>query len=85
MTTKRRNKDCITFHLSYLYLKVQEFYLSWWGMPSLAFRTLSLLELASSSGMSMMSLAEWSLIRKCFDTVVGLEILDGLSTGLVLA
>ena len=29
-----------------------------------------------------MSLAESSLVRKCSETVVGLEILEGLSTGL---
>ena len=44
---------------------------------SLAFRTLSLLNFISSSGISAMSLAEWSLVRKCSETVVGLEILDG--------
>ena len=49
---------------------------------SLAFRTLSLLDLMSSSGISVMSFAEWSLVRKCSETVVSLEILDGLSTGL---
>ena len=49
---------------------------------SLAFRTLSLLDLISPTGISVMSLAEWSLVRKCSETVVGLEILDGLSTGL---
>ena len=38
---------------------------------SLAFRTLSLLDLISSSGMSVMSLAEWSLVRKCSETVSG--------------
>ena len=47
---------------------------------SLAFRTLSLLDLMSSSGISVMSFAEWSLVRKCSETVVSLEILDGLST-----
>ena len=30
--------------------------------------------------LSMMSLAEWSLVGKYSETVVGLEILDGLST-----
>ena len=50
---------------------------------SLAFRTLSLLDLMSSSGTKVMSLAETvTLVRKCSETVVGLEILDGLSTGL---
>ena len=38
---------------------------------SLAFRTLSLLDLMSSSKISVMSLAEWSLIRKCSETVLG--------------
>ena len=47
-----------------------------------AFRTLSLLDLMNSSGISVMSFAEWSLVRKCSETVVGLEILDKLSTGL---
>ena len=45
---------------------------------SLAFPTLSLLDFA----ISVMSLAEWSLVRKCSETVVGLEIVDGLSTDL---
>ena len=49
---------------------------------SLALRTLSLLDLMSSSGISVMSLAERSVVRKCSETLVGLEILDGLSTGL---
>ena len=49
---------------------------------SLRFRTPSLLDLMSASGISVMSLAEWSLVRKCSDTVAGLEILEGLSTGL---
>ena len=35
--------------------------------------TLSLLDLMSSSGISVMSSAEWSLVRKCFETVVGLD------------
>ena len=35
-----------------------------------------------SCGISVMSLAEWSLLRKCCETVAGLEILEGLSTGL---
>ena len=48
---------------------------------SLAFRRLSLLDLISSSGISVMSLAEWSLVRKCSETVLSLEILDRLSTG----
>ena len=38
---------------------------------SLAFRTLSLLDLMSSSEISVMSLAQWSLIRKCSETVLG--------------
>ena len=33
----------------------------------------------SSSGISVMSLPEWSLVRKHSETVVGLEILDVLS------
>ena len=41
---------------------------------SQAFRTLSLLDLMSSSGISVMSLAEKSLVRKCSETEVGLEI-----------
>ena len=49
---------------------------------SLAFRTLSLLDLMSSSGISLKSFTESSLVRKCSKTVVGLEMLDGLSTGL---
>ena len=49
---------------------------------SLAFRALSLLDLMSPSGISVVSLAEWSLVKKCSQTVAGLELLDGLSTGL---
>ena len=49
---------------------------------SLAFRTLSLLDLVRSSGISVVSLAERSLVRKCSETVVSLEILYELSTGL---
>ena len=49
---------------------------------SLAFCTLSLLDLMSSCAISVMSLAEWSLVRKCSETVVGLESVDGLSTDL---
>ena len=45
---------------------------------SLRFRTPSLLDLMSASGISVM----WSLVRKCSETVAGLEILEGLSTGL---
>ena len=45
---------------------------------SLAFCTLSLLDLMSSCAISVMSLA----VRKCSETVVGLEIVDGLSTDL---
>ena len=48
------NKDCITFYLSYLYLKVR------------------------SIGMSMMSLAESSLLRKCSETVVGYQLVCGV-------
>ena len=47
----------------------------------LAFRTLSLLDLMSSSGVSVMSLTERSLVRKCSETVLGLEILDWLGLG----
>ena len=36
----------------------------------------------TSSGISVMSLPARSLVRKCSETVVGLEILDGLLTGL---
>ena len=39
------------------------------------FRTLSLLDLVSSSQMSMMSLVDGSLVRKRSETVVGLEII----------
>ena len=46
---------------------------------TLAFRTLSLLDLMSSSGISVM-LSEWSLVTKCSDTVVCLEIIHGFST-----
>ena len=35
---------------------------------SLAFRTLSLLDLMSSSGISVMSLAQRSVVRKCPET-----------------
>ena len=49
---------------------------------SLRFRTPSLLDLMSASGISVMSLAEWSLLRKCFETLADLEILEGFSTGL---
>ena len=49
---------------------------------SLPFCTLSLLDLMSSSGISVTSLAGRSLVRKFSETVVGLEIIDGLSTGL---
>ena len=48
---------------------------------SVAFRTLSQLDLVSSSGMSMMSLAERSLVGKCSETVVGLEILESFRSG----
>ena len=49
---------------------------------SQVFCTLSPFNLMNSSRMSVMLLAEWSLVRKCSKTVVGLEILDGLSNGL---
>ena len=46
-------------HLSYSYLMVQEYYLSpYMRYASLAFRLLSLLDLMSSSGINVMSLAE---------------------------
>ena len=51
MITNGRNKECITFHLSYWYLMVQEFCLSM-KYAYLAFHTLSLLDLVSSSGIS---------------------------------
>ena len=47
----------------------------------LAFRTRSPFDLMSSRGIKVMPLAELSLVRKSSETVVGLEILDGLSTG----
>ena len=59
-----------------------------WVLPlsmryaSLGFRTPSLLDLMSSSGISVMSLAEWSFVTKFSETEAGLEILGGLSTGL---
>ena len=80
MATNKRNKDCITFHLSYWYQRVQEFLPPSMRYASLAFRTLSLLDLMSSSWISVMSLAEWSLVIKCSETLVSLEILHGLST-----
>ena len=49
---------------------------------SLALRTLSRLDVISSRGISCMSLALWSLERKCSETAVGLEMLVRLSTGL---
>ena len=49
---------------------------------SLPFCTLSLLDVMSSSGISVTSSAERSLLRNCSETVVGLEIIDGFSTGL---
>ena len=49
---------------------------------SLALRTLSRLDLMSSRGISSISEALWSLERKCSETVVGLELLVCLSTGL---
>ena len=79
MITNRRNKECITFYLSYSYLMVQEpldeaCLSSLFSYTSIRFMT--------SSGISVMSLPARSLVRKCSETVVGLEILDGLSTGL---
>ena len=83
MITNRRNKDCISYISPFLFIpngsRVLPLSMRY---ASLAFRRLSLLDLISSSGISVMSLAEWSLVRKCSETVVGLEILDGLSTGL---
>ena len=49
---------------------------------SLALRTLSRLDLMSSRGISSMSEALWSSERKCFETVVGLELFVCLYTGL---
>ena len=43
---------------------------------SLAFRTLSLLDLMRSSGISVMSLAERLLVRKCSETVVGCQLIS---------
>ena len=79
MITKRRNKDSSFLILISKGSRVLPLSMRY---ASLAFHTLSLLDLVSSSGMSMMSLAERSLVRKCFETVVGLDILDGLSGGL---
>ena len=83
MITNRRNKDCISYISPFFFIpngsRVLPLSMRY---ASLAFRRLSLLDLISSSGISVMSLAEWSLVRKCSETVVGLEILDGLSTGL---
>ena len=58
MITDKGNKECITFHLSYSYLMVQEFSPLSMRYASLSFRTLSLLDLMSSSGISAMLLAE---------------------------
>ena len=66
MITIKRNKDCVTFHLSYWYQKVQEFLPLSMRYASLAFRTLSLLDLMSSSGISVIWLAEWSFSKKVF-------------------
>ena len=65
MITNKRNEDCITFHLSYWYhWEGSRVLLLSMRYASLAFRTLSLLDLMSSSGISLKSLAEWSLVRK---------------------
>ena len=47
---------------------------------SLGFRTPSRLVLASLRGISCISVALWSLERKCSETAVGLEMLVCLST-----
>ena len=58
MITNRRNKECITFHLSYSYLNGSRVLPLSIRYASLAFRLNSLLDLISSSGISVMSLAE---------------------------
>ena len=55
MITKRRNKDGITFHLSYFIPNGSRVLPLSMRYASLAFRTLSLLDLVSSSGMSVIS------------------------------
>ena len=70
------------FHLSYLEHAVQGSDPFQWDMLLLALRTLSRLDLTSSRGASRMSVALWLLHKKCSDTVVGLELLVCLSTGL---
>ena len=49
MITNKRNKDCITFHLSYLIPEGSRVLPLSMRYASLAFRTLSLLDLMSSS------------------------------------
>ena len=64
MITKRRNKDCITF-ASFLFipkgLRVLPLSMRY---AFLAFRTLSLLDLVSSSGMSMHDVVSRVIIGK---------------------
>ena len=62
MITSKRNKDCVTFHLSYLIPEGSRVLPLLLRYASLAFRTLSLLDLMSTSGISAMSLAEWSFV-----------------------
>ena len=84
MITNRRNKDCIISYISpfsFIPNGSRVLPLSM-RYASLAFPRLYLLDIISSSGISVTSLAESSLVRKCSETVVGLAILDGLSTGL---
>ena len=64
MITNRRNKECITFHISYSLPNGLRVLLSM-RYASLAFRTLSLLDLMSSSGISVMSL-EVDISKKVF-------------------
>ena len=58
MITNKRNKDCVTFHLFYLIPEGSRVLPLLLRYACLAFRTLSLLDLMSTSGISAMSLAE---------------------------
>ena len=58
MITNKRNKDCIIFYLSYLIPEGSRLLPLLLRYASLAFRTLSLLDLMSSTEISVMSLAE---------------------------
>ena len=58
MITNKRNKDCVTFHLFYLKPEGSRVLPLFLRYACLAFRTLSLLDLMSTSGISAMSLAE---------------------------